>query len=80
MSKLSARTSEELYQLASLGRDRGLDLAVKWLMARMLEVELAGKRRQRRRTVTLVDGSGRPVRAGRFKIPADVLKRAEIIE
>ncbi len=73
------KLKDELYRLAAMGREAGLDDAVRWLMARMLEAEQAGKRRQRRRTVQLIDNTGRPVRAGRFKVPEDVLKRAQII-
>jgi len=69
-----------LFELAGLGRERGLDGAVRWFMAAMKKAEdqaRAGKRRKR--TVALVDDTGKPVRAGRFKVPDDVLKRAEII-
>ena len=79
-SKLSRATSDELYRLAALGREAGLDLGVRWLMAQMLKVELAGKRRRRKRAVALVDDTGKPVRAGRFRVPEDVLARAESIE
>lgn len=75
---MNAKTKDELYRLAALGREAGLDLAVKWLMAAMLRAEQAGKRRQRKRTVQLVDSSGKPVRAGRFKIPVELLKRAKM--
>ncbi len=78
MKKLDKATEKELYELANLGRQAGLDLATKWLMARLLEVEQAGKRRQRMRTVRLRNSAGRDM--GAFKVPAELLANAEEID
>ena len=60
-------TQCELYKLASLGREHGLDRAVQWLMARMAEAERTRKRHKRKVKVRLERG-------GEFWVEERVLK------
>jgi len=78
--RLSRSTRDELYELASLGLEAGLSDGVRWIMAQMRRIDSSPSGRRRKRTVQLVDDTGKPVRAGRFKVPDDVLERAEIVE
>jgi len=54
---MDGATREELVRLAALGRERGLARAVRWIMARMAEMERVQKRRGKRKVrVHLVQG------------------------
>jgi len=78
--RLSKQTKGELYDLAALGLQYGLTAAVKWIMREMQRIDNSSSGKRRKRTVALVDDTGKPVRAGRFKVPQSVLDRAEIVE
>jgi len=80
VERRSKRTQSELYELAALGIEHGLTEAVRWLMREMHRSDSSASGGRRKRTVQLVDDTGKPVRAGRFKVPEDVLKRAEVLE
>lgn len=80
ISKPTRDEAQQLYELAKLGMDGGLTDGVRWLMSAMKKATDSSRSGRRRRTVSLIDGAGRPVRAGRFKVPTDVLERAEVIE
>ena len=78
--RLSKSIRDELYELASLGLEAGLSDGVRWIMAQMRRIDSSPSGGSRKRTVQLVDDTGKPVRAGRFKIPHELLREAEIIE
>lgn len=77
MNELHRRLSELCGELRQRG---GYDDIVRWIQAGIKKEIDAGRRRQSRRTVELLDSAGRPMRGGRFRIPADVLADAEILE
>lgn len=77
--RLSKQTRGELFDLAALGLQHGLTEAVRWIMAEMQRCDSSASGK-RKRTVSLVDDTGKPVRAGRFKVPQSVLDQAEIVE
>ena len=64
-------TQQELYELARLGQQRGLDRAVQWLMARMAAEERTRKRRRERKVKV------RLARGGEFWIAERLLKGQE---
>ncbi len=70
---MDARTRDELFRLAAIGKEQGLDRAVRWIMAGMQAEDRKGKRRKRKRRarVTL---HGVPVRGGAFEVELDRLQ------
>lgn len=49
MARLDKRTEAELFELARLGMDAQLNLAVKWLMANMKNARQEARPRRRRK-------------------------------
>ncbi len=66
---MDTQTRDEVFTLAALGREYGLDRAVKWIMAHMAEAERGRKRRKRKVKVRLERG-------GKFWLEEALLTRS----
>jgi len=70
---MDTQTRDEVFTLAALGREYGLDRAVKWIMAHMAEAERGRKRRKRKVKVRLERGlrAAAALRPRRLEIRGD---------